>query len=60
MKKFYEFIMIGFIILFILGMRKSYAKYTFHDSGKVLQIHQLFESTSSSAIISENPNPSTN
>lgn len=60
MKKFYAFIMIGFTVLFLFGITKSYAKYTFHYSGKILQIHHLFESTSSPAIISENQNPSTN
>ena len=52
MKKFYLFIIIGFIILFVLGMTKSYAKYTFHNSSKILQIHQLFEPDLSPATIS--------
>lgn len=60
MKKFYQFISIVLIILFLFAMPESYAKYTFHDSAKVLQIHQLFESTSSSAIIPENSNSGTN
>lgn len=60
MKKIYRFIVIGFIILFLLGMTKSYAKYTFHYSGKILQIHYLFEPTSAAATISENSYPSTN
>ena len=52
MKKIYFFIVIGFILLFLFGMTKSYAKYTFHYSGKLLQIHELFEPDPSPANIS--------
>ena len=52
MKKIYSFIVIGFILLFLFGMTKSYAKYAFHYSGKILQIHELFEPDPSPATIS--------